>query len=53
MLDLYVFIEKEVGDYPADLYKSKQWNNIVTYIGNYLQHIEGFSIERWEKKENL
>jgi hypothetical protein len=53
MLNLYVYIHKEVDDYPADLYKSKQWNNVVTSVRNYLIHIEGFPIERWEKKQNL
>ena len=53
MLNLYVYINKEVGDYPQDLYKSKQWDNIVTSVRNYLKHIEGFSIEKWEKKQNL
>ena len=53
MLNLYVYIHKEVGNYLPDLYKSKQWNNIVTSVRNYLYHIEGFSIEKWEKEQNL
>ena len=53
MLNLYVYIHKEVDRYPVDLYESKQWNNIVTSVRNYLIHLEGFSIERWEKKQKL
>jgi hypothetical protein len=49
---LYVYINKEVGDYPEDLYKSKQWNNIVTSVRNYLENIEDFSVEKWEKKQD-
>ena len=53
MLNLYVYIQKEVGNYPPDLYKSKQWNNVVTSVRNYLIHIEDFSIEKWEREQNL
>ena len=53
MLNLYVYIQKQVGNYPEELYGSKQWQNIVTAVRNYLIHIERFSIDKWEKKQNL
>ena len=53
MLNLYVHIQKQVGDYPDDLYGSKQWQNIVTAVRNYLTHIEDFSIGKWESQQNL
>jgi hypothetical protein len=53
MLNLYVYIQKQVGNYPDDLYGSQQWHNITTAVRNYLIHIEGVSIDKWESQQNL